>query len=201
MRLSASEYLGRLATATASVSVTDAEGAMLNHDEAGERASGMLRAVAQAGKKVMFIGNGGSAGIASHMAVDVWKNGGIKATAFNDPSLLTCISNDYGYEHVFEKPIERFGEPGDLLVAISSSGRSENILRGCDAARTIGASIITLSGFGEQNPLRTRGDLNFYVPAGAYGPVEVIHQALCHLMLDLYMVAEGMLNREDFDGR
>lgn len=150
-----------------------------------EESCRLIKLVEDSGRKVIFIGNGGSAAIASHMAIDFWKNGGIKATAFNDSSLLTCIGNDYGYEHVFEKPIEMFAEAGDLLVAISSSGRSANILNGVKAAKNRGCKIITLSGFKNDNPLRTLGDVNYYVPSNEYGPVEVIHQFICHYMLDI----------------
>lgn len=136
-------------------------------------------------KKLIFIGNGGSAAIASHMAIDYWKNGGIRATAFNDPALLTCLGNDYGYERVFEKPIEMLSQPGDLLIAISSSGRSPNILNGVKMAREKNCAIITLSGFKPDNPLRKMGDLNFYVPSQAYGFVEMTHLAICHAALDL----------------
>jgi D-sedoheptulose 7-phosphate isomerase len=132
------------------------------------------------------------------MAVDIWKNGGIRATAFNDPSLLTCIGNDYGYKHVFEKPMEMFAEEGDVLIAISSSGSSENILLGVKAARAKGLSVITFSGFSKNNPLFSMGDVNFYTPCGAYGPVEVLHQLLCHCILDTVMIRQGKLKREDF---
>jgi D-sedoheptulose 7-phosphate isomerase len=132
------------------------------------------------------------------MAIDFWKNGGIRATAFNDCSLLTCIGNDYDYKHVFEKPIEMFAEQGDVLIAISSSGKSENILLGVKAARTNGCRVITFSGFDEANPLRRMGDYNFYVPSMAYGHVEVVHQSLCHCLLDYIMVGQGKLRREDF---
>ncbi|MBF0466414.1 MAG: SIS domain-containing protein [Nitrospirae bacterium] len=138
-------------------------------------------------RKVMFIGNGGSAAIASHMAIDFWKNGRIKATAFNDPSLLTCIANDYGYEFVFEKPIEMFADNGDVLIAISSSGNSKNILNGADMAVKKSCPVITLSGFKPDNPLRKKGGINFYVPSNVYGIVEVIHQYICHLILDTIM--------------
>lgn len=134
--------------------------------------------------KIFFIGNGGSAAIASHMAIDFWKNGGIKALAFNDSSLLTCISNDFGYKYVFEKPIEMFATKNDILFAISSSGKSENIIRGVNAALKKDCRVITLSGFNEDNPLRKMGDVNFYVPSDTYGPVEVIHQYICHYILD-----------------
>lgn len=136
------------------------------------------------GGKMVFIGNGGSAAIASHMAIDFWKNGDIPATAFNDSSLLTCISNDFGYEHVFEKPIEFFTNHNDVLFAISSSGQSENILRGVKAAKLKGSPVITFSGFDDDNPLNSMGFCNFYVPSHEYGPVEVIHQYICHYILD-----------------
>jgi len=137
-------------------------------------------------KKIIFIGNGGSAAIASHQSVDYWKNGGMRAIAFNDTSLLTCIGNDYGYPFVFEKPVEMFADSGDVLIAISSSGKSENILNGVKMAKKMGCPVITMSGFKSDNPLRSLGDVNFYVPAptGAYGFVEIAHLTLCHCMVD-----------------
>jgi D-sedoheptulose 7-phosphate isomerase len=132
----------------------------------------------------MFIGNGASVAISSHMATDCWKNGGIRAVAFNDGSLLTCISNDYGYKYVFEKPIEMFADNGDILIAISSSGKSENILKGVHTAKSKECNVITLSGFKDDNPLSVMGDYNFYVPSQEYGPVEIIHHSICHSILD-----------------
>lgn len=138
-------------------------------------------------KKVMLVGNGGSAGITSHLAVDFWKNGKVKATAFNDSSLLTCISNDFSYEEVFAKPIETFAEAGDILIAISSSGNSANILKACEAANAKGCSVITLSGFSADNKLRKLGAVNFFVPAFSYGFVEVLHTHIIHCILDAKM--------------
>ncbi|MBN1353987.1 MAG: SIS domain-containing protein [Candidatus Omnitrophica bacterium] len=135
-------------------------------------------------KKVIFVGNGGSSAIASHQAVDYWKNGHIKATAFNDSALLTCVSNDYGYDKVFQKPIERFAEKGDVVFAISSSGQSRNIINAVRSARQKGVYIITLSGFSGKNSLRRHGDINFYVPSRSYGIVEIAHLLIAHSMLD-----------------
>ncbi len=135
--------------------------------------------------KVMFIGNGGSAAISSHMAIDFWKNGHIPAITFNDGSLLTCIANDFGYRHVFEEPLRMFAAKSDILFAISSSGRSENILNGVKVARLKGCGIVTFSGFMADNSLRTLGDYNFYVPYSEYGHVEVTHQYICHCILDV----------------
>lgn len=144
-----------------------------------------LRSSKEPENKVMLIGNGGSAAIASHIAVDFWKNGGIRSTAFNDSSLLTCLGNDFGYSYVFSKPIEMFADRGDVLIAISSSGKSENILNGVKAAESKGCRIITMSGFKPDNPLRFMGELNFYVPSMSYGYVELTHNALCHCVVDV----------------
>lgn len=167
-----------------SVRVTDEHGKKLSIFQGIETACDIVKKQSKMKGTMIFIGNGGSAAIASHMAIDFWKNGGIKAMAFNDSSLLTCISNDFGYAHVFEKPIEFFSTPNDVLFAISSSGRSENILRGVQSAKFKGCSVITLSGFDTDNPLNSLGICNFYVPSHEYGPVEIIHQYICHYILD-----------------
>jgi D-sedoheptulose 7-phosphate isomerase len=140
-----------------------------------------------AGNKIMFVGNGGSAGICSHLAIDFSKNGGLRAMTFNDPSALTCLSNDLGYENVFAKQVEFHGRGGDLLVAISSSGTSPNILNAVKAARKINCKVVTFSGFTEDNNLRSVGNINFFVRSKEYGFVEVAHLALCHAVLDIDM--------------
>lgn len=145
----------------------------------------MLKTQTSSGKKVILIGNGGSAAIAAHGALDFWKNGKMRAVSFNEGALLTCIGNDYGYSHVFEKPVEMFADPGDVLIAISSSGKSENIILGIEAAREKECRVVTLSGFSSQNPLRKAGDFNIYIPSGSYGFVELAHQIIIHMFVDL----------------
>jgi len=179
------KYLVELGALLARVEAADGAGAALALDDGLARAIDIVRTQTAAGRKVIFIGNGGSAAIASHQAVDYWKNGGMRAVAFNDPSLLTCVSNDFGYERVFEKAIEMHGQSGDLLIAISSSGRSPNILRGVAAARAGGCRVVTLSGFAPDNPLRVLGDVNFHVPSDAYGHVETTHVSICQAIVDL----------------
>lgn len=138
----------------------------------------------QLSKKIMLVGNGGSAGITSHMALDFWKNSKVKAMAFNDSSLLTALGNDIGYEYVFSKSIEMFGDSGDLLIAISSSGNSPNILNAAIEAKKRKCKIITLSGFSNENSLIKLGDYNFYVESKSYGIVEVLHTLIIHNILD-----------------
>ena len=138
------------------------------------------------GGKIMFIGNGGSAAIAGHMALDFTNAGKLRAVCFNDGPLLTCLANDYSYEKSFEKAVEMYADKGDVLVAISSSGESRNILNGVASAKKIGCSVITLSGFSHKNPLVKLGDLNIYVPIlrPNYGPVEIAHYFILHFILD-----------------
>jgi D-sedoheptulose 7-phosphate isomerase len=180
-------YFSQLGSLFKETQVTDAKGAPLELSQGIREAIDLIQGQSARGKKIIFIGNGGSSSIASHQATDFLKNGGIKAIAFTDPSLLTCVSNDLGYPRVFEVPIKMLAEGEDVLVAISSSGRSENILRGVEAARGKGCEVITMSGFTADNPLRKTGRLNFYVPSGSYGYVEISHLTLCHCILDMMM--------------
>jgi D-sedoheptulose 7-phosphate isomerase len=177
-------YLDTLARATAQTQAS-AGSASLPVEAAVDRAIDLAKAAHDAGNKIMIVGNGGSAGIASHTAIDFSKNASLRTLAFNDSSALTCLGNDFGYEHVFAKQVEFHGRPGDVLIAISSSGQSPNILNAVAAARAATISVITFSGFKPDNPLRSRGDLNFYVPAAEYGFVEIAHQTLLHAILDL----------------
>ena len=144
----------------------------------------LARRTHDAGNKLIFVGNGGSAAIASHMATDYSKNGDVRAIALNDASMLTCLSNDIGYERIFAKQIELYAREGDLVVAISSSGRSANILNAVKAGRAAKCMIVTLSGFAADNPLRQLGDLNLYIDSDRYGFVEIGHLTICHLVLD-----------------
>lgn len=187
MREFAESYYSNLFGFASAIRVTDKSGKKLTFSQGIGKACDIIISQTVSGKKIIFIGNGGSAAISSHMAVDFWKNGGMKAISFNDGPQLTCIGNDYGYKHVFEKPLEMFADSGDVLIAISSSGRSENILLGVKAAGLKGCRTITLSGFDENNPLSSMGEFNFYVPSKSYGPVEVIHHSICHCIIDTIM--------------
>ena len=178
-------YLDTAALATAQTRAGTASGEAVPLDAAIDRAIAWAQEAHDAGNKIMIVGNGGSAGIASHTAIDFSKNANLRALAFNDSSALTCLGNDFGYEHVFAKQIEFHGKPHDLLIAISSSGGSPNILNAVAAARARNIRAVTFSGFKADNPLRRSGDLNFYVPASEYGFVEMAHQALLHALLDL----------------
>lgn len=175
---------------------TDEKGAAFPLDEALNEAVRIIIEQAKAGGKLIFIGNGGSASMASHLSTDFIKNARIPAIAFNDSSLLTCISNDLGFERVFKEPIDLLAGPADILMAISSSGQSDNILLGVKAARAKCARVITFSGFDKNNPLRRSGQVNFYVPSSDYGHVEVAHLYLCHCLADVIIKNKTRLNKK-----
>ena len=144
----------------------------------------MIGHVRRFDQRMFFIGNGASATIASHMAADWLKTVGVDTQCFNDAALLTAISNDVAYDQVFARPLAVHCRSGDALFAISSSGKSRNILNAVDVANSRSLNVVTLSGFAPDNPLRKLGMVNFYVPSDRYGVVEVCHHAICHAILD-----------------
>jgi len=182
-----SSYFATLGAMDERMVATNATGEQFDLSEVMAAAMERAQAAHDAGNKLMFIGNGGSSTIASHMAEDYTKAGGIRTLAFNDPAFLTCLSNDLGFDQVFAKQIEMFAQPGGMLVAISSSGNSQNILNGALAAKKRGCWVMTLSGFTPDNLLRNLGDINVYVPSTEYGFVEITHLTVCHAMLDVAM--------------
>ena len=185
----AAEYFTALSDLLRSVQATDNRGTLLPLDEGAKRAVNLILSARAESGKVMLIGNGGSAAIASHMHNDLCKAANVRALVFSEPPLLTALSNDDGYGSVFERPVELWAMPGDVLLAISSSGRSENILRAVRKSTERRCEVITLSGFDADNPLRRMGVINFYVPSRVYGHVEVVHSALAHYLTDSAMMS------------
>lgn len=194
---SVGSYFTALSHVLTGTEATAANATPLAVAEAVGRVVEVVNGVRAQGGKVLFVGNGGSAAIASHMAIDFMRNGKVAALAFNDGAALSCLGNDFGYEQVFARQVAVHGRPDDLLFAISSSGRSANILRAVEAARAAGVAVVTLSGFSPDNPLRAMGDINFYLASDQYGLVEIGHQALVHAVLDLAMGWSGRISAHD----
>ena len=180
-------YITSVVTTLEKIEVTDGKGQKLDIEKGLSCWCEVTTRVKRSNTIMYFVGNGASAAMASHMSADACKNGGFCSQAFNDIALMTAVSNDISYEVCFELPLRRFAKPGDVLVSISSSGNSANIIRAIEVAQELGLQIITLSGMKPNNKSRQMGDLNFYVPADAYGIVEVSHQVLLHCWLDKFM--------------
>lgn len=181
-------YFNELSRVFTSVRVSDGEAKPLTLKAGFDWVADQARSANASGNKVILIGNGGSAVIASHEAIELLKNGGIRALALNDGAALTAIANDLGYANVFAEQVRVLGKPGDMLVAISSSGQSTNILKAVEVARSLNMLIATFSGFRPTNLLREQGDVNFYVDSDQYGFVEIAHHALVQAILDLNII-------------
>jgi D-sedoheptulose 7-phosphate isomerase len=128
------------------------------------------------GKKVIIFGNGGSAAIASHFALDLTNVTKIRCVNFSDPSLITCFSNDYGFDNWIYKTLDLYADKGDLLILISSSGMSKNMINAVKKSKIKFSSIVTFTGFDIKNNLNKISDLSFYVNSNIYNIVENIHQ-------------------------
>lgn len=178
------QFFALLSRAVCCVEATRS-GAYIRLSEAIGALREMCLAASRAGNKVIFIGNGGSSAIASHMAVDWTKNGGIRAIAFNDAPTLTCLANDFGYPAVFAKQLEYYATSGDVVIIVSSSGHSPNIMSAAEQAFSRRLDLVTLSGMNPDNVLRRKGILSFYVPAMDYGIVEISHLALLHSVVSV----------------
>jgi len=163
-----------------------------NFEEGMGELIALFSKIKEQGKQIFFIGNGGSSAIASHMTADFMKNGGIRTYNLYDNAVTTCMGNDYGYEYIFSKPLELLLNEGDLLVAISSSGNSKNILNAVETAKKKNAQVITFTGFREDNRAKQKGDWNVYVPLEHYGIVESVHNLLLQQIVDAILDRDGV---------
>ena len=154
-----------------------------------EQATELIKSVGTSGGKLIIAGNGASATIASHVSVDFTKSARIRAVNFNEAGLLTCFSNDYGYERIFEKAIEFYGDAGDLLILVSSSGSSQNVVNAARRAKELNMGVLTFTGFKSDNPLRKLGDINFWVDSKAYNIVEMTHHIWLLAIVD-YIIGD-----------
>lgn len=165
---------------------TMANGTSVDIESGMQRAMELLITAREHDNSVFLVGNGGSAGIASHATVDFVHVAKLRAHTIHDPSLLTCMSNDYGYENGYAMILGRLARADDVLIAISSSGNSANIRNAATTVTQAGGTVITLSGFKPQNPLRTLGEINIWLDSHDYGLVEIGHQFILHNLADRF---------------
>ena len=137
------------------------------------------------GGKILIFGNGGSAAIASHVSVDLTKNARIRSVNFNESDLITCFSNDYGFERWIEKSVDFYADKKDCLILISSSGKSKNMINACKAAKRKKIKIISFTGHSKNNPLSKLSDLSLWINSKAYNFIENTHQLWLLTICDL----------------
>ena len=137
-------------------------------------------------QNLYIVGNGGSAGVAAHAVTDFFSVAKIRATTLHESSLLTCMANDFGYENAVARMLAQLLNPGDMVMAISSSGNSLNMRNAATVANEKGAYVVTLTGFSADNPLRSLGHMNIWLDSDDYGFVEVGHQFILHNIADRF---------------
>lgn len=145
----------------------------------------LAREVRDAKGKMMFAGNGASASIAEHGAVDFTKQGKVRGVTFHDPNLMTCFANDFGYDHWMAKAVEHYGDENDAVVLISCSGESPSVVNAAKTARAMGLKVVTFTGRDPGNALAALGHVNFHVPSHAYNVVENLHAIWLTSAIDL----------------
>jgi D-sedoheptulose 7-phosphate isomerase len=177
-------YFSNVSSAVEEVDVT----------ELGEISEIVLDANRKNGK-VIIVGNGGSAAMASHLSVDFTKAAQIRAINFNEADLLTCFANDYGYEHWVERALEAYADDNDLVFLISSSGRSPNIINGALKAKAMGLKVVTLSGFSSDNALRKLGDVNLWCDSQVYNVIEMTHHIWLLAIVDYIIQSKVAVER------
>ena len=178
-------YLAAFSRLLDRIEVTTHEGEPVPLGQGIESIVESIVSLKQGGGKALLIGNGGSAAIVSHVHNDLCKSVGVRAIVFNDAPLLTAMANDDGYQSVFHRPVDLWADSNDLLIAVSSSGESENIVKAATLAKEKGCRLVTFTGFKPTNRLRQLGHVNVYVPASSYGYVEMAHSLIAHCVTDL----------------
>jgi D-sedoheptulose 7-phosphate isomerase len=191
MKTATAKYTLNIANALEEMSVTNLTGKELAHTAAYDLWHIWSKEARDEMCRIYFAGNGASAMMASHMALDATKQGGMQALCFNDGASLTAIGNDLAYDEVFSKPVEWYGQKDDILVLVSSSGNSPSVVKAVDAARKSSLRVVTLSGMDPDNKLRRLGDINFYIKLPDYGSVECGHQIILHYWLDTFIETYG----------
>lgn len=168
--------------------ITDSENNKFSLEDGIKKVHNLLINTRDTNSHLYVIGNGGSAAIASHAVIDFLNVGKISAHTLHDAATLTCMANDYGYENVFSNIVKHTLKPKDMLIAISSSGQSKNIIAAVETAKNNNSTVITLSGFKPDNKLRTTGDINFWSNSNDYGIVEMAHQFILHNIADRLII-------------
>lgn len=177
------EHLDALRTVLTEIKFTDADSSAMAVED-GFSAWVKATVGLSSDRAIHFVGNGASASMASHFAADITKNCGIRADVFTDAALLTALGNDNGFENCFAVALERYGLRGDMLIAVSSSGASQNIINACRMARQRGIFVVTVTAKCPDNPVRQLGQINIHVPAANFSLAESAHTVILHHWTD-----------------
>ena len=151
-----------------------------------DKAVDLIKQAKNNNNKTYIVGNGGSSSIASHVSVDLIKAARVPSATFNNSNLITCFSNDYGHDNWVKEAIKAYYQKGDLMILISSSGTSENIIKAATYCKENNINLITLSGFTDQNSLSKLGSVNFHVKSNDYNFIEMTHHIILVSIVDIF---------------
>jgi D-sedoheptulose 7-phosphate isomerase len=180
-------YLHDISEAMRALIATDIVATEIDIDEALEKWADRAKRLWDERGHIFFVGNGASCTMAEHLSHDCFQNADLLTETISETAHLTAIANDLSYEEVFSYRISKSAEAKDMLVTISSSGNSPNIVAAIKTARECGLFVVTLSGMKANNKSRMMGDINLYVPLETYGMVESAHAVVLHCWLDLFL--------------
>lgn len=181
------EYFEIINCGLGSTAATNGNGQTIDKNEAMELWINKCEEIKKKRGIFFLAGNGASATMAEHLSHDCFQNAGFLTETVSETSHITAISNDLSFEEVFSYRIGKMLGEDDMLITISASGNSPNIVKAIETAKKLGVYVVTLSGKGADNRSRKLGHLNFYVPLDTYGLVECAHAVLLHCWLDMYM--------------
>jgi D-sedoheptulose 7-phosphate isomerase len=179
--------IGQFQTTLESIEITDIKSHKLLVEDGISKVCALLIKTRETAGNIYIVGNGGSASIASHAVVDFINVAKLNAHTLHDSATLTCMANDHGYENSFSSILKTILKENDILIAISSSGKSKSIINAVNVSKKNGTKVITLSGFNPQNELRTLGCVNFWCNSSDYGMVEISHQFILHNISDRFI--------------
>ncbi len=150
----------------------------------------LIKNVKKDNSKIIIAGNGGSAALSSHVAVDFTKAVGIRSINFNEADLITCFANDYGYENWLQQALKSYSKKKDLVILVSSSGQSLNMINAAKYCNQRKINLVTFSGFSKKNRLRKLGKINFWCDSKSYNKVEMTHHIWLLMIVD-YLIEEN----------
>ena len=136
--------------------------------------------------KTYIIGNGGSSSIASHVSVDFAKVANVPSNTFNNANLITCFANDYGHKNWIKEAIKAYTQKNDILILISSSGNSKNIINAAKYCNENNIPLITFSGFDKENNLAKLGNINIHINSKNYNYIEMSHHIILVSIVDIF---------------
>jgi len=136
--------------------------------------------------KVFIVGNGGSSSIASHVSVDFAKVANVPSNTFNNANLITCFANDYGHQNWIKEAIKAYTQKNDILILISSSGNSKNIINAAKYCNENNIPLITFSGFDKENNLAKLGNINIHINSKNYNYIEMSHHIILVSIVDIF---------------